>query len=379
MKQVFAVLLVVFAFALPAQAIGGTTKNATTLDTVASVHIRTQAVFADTGTVGIISSGTITATNQVTTGIISSVTSTGGTATITGTTTTGHLITTTGIVADSIGGARVSVDTLRAAKGLFTPGYGTKPTCNSTTARLLAYDTGDGKLYICNGTTWKPVAYDGDGDGLSDLIDANDALAFTAGTAVAANVLTGTTFYTGASMTETSGSMANNGAWTTNPASSNVTIPIGYHSGSGYVNGDADFVVANIKGGADLWGTIGTYPSAGNLLPGDDAAPNAVASQVLVGKEVWDSDGTNIAGSMANNGNWNTNPSTSNVTIPVGFHVGAGVVYGDADFVAANLKTGANLWGVVGTYPSVGNRLSGDDGTANAAAAQVLTSYETWD
>ena len=56
------------------------------------------------------------------------------------------------------------------------------------------------------------------------------------GTAVAANVLSGKTF-TNSSGVGISGTMKNNGAWTSNPgASGKVTIPAGYHNGSGYVD-----------------------------------------------------------------------------------------------------------------------------------------------
>ena len=56
------------------------------------------------------------------------------------------------------------------------------------------------------------------------------------GTAVAANVLSGKTF-TNSSGVGLSGSMVDRGAWTNTPTTSgNITIPAGYHNGSGYVN-----------------------------------------------------------------------------------------------------------------------------------------------
>lgn len=56
------------------------------------------------------------------------------------------------------------------------------------------------------------------------------------GTATASNVLAGKTF-TNSSSVGLSGSMVDRGAWTNTPTSSgNVTIPAGYHNGSGYVN-----------------------------------------------------------------------------------------------------------------------------------------------
>ena len=56
------------------------------------------------------------------------------------------------------------------------------------------------------------------------------------GTAAAADVLAGKTF-ANTSNDSVAGTMTNRGAWNSSPtASSKVTIPAGYHNGSGYVN-----------------------------------------------------------------------------------------------------------------------------------------------
>lgn len=47
-------------------------------------------------------------------------------------------------------------------------------------------------------------------------------------------------------------------------------------------------------------------------------------------------------------------PSASNQTIAKGYHNGTGVVYGDADLVAGNIKTNVNLFGVVGSLAPIG-------------------------
>jgi gas vesicle protein len=61
------------------------------------------------------------------------------------------------------------------------------------------------------------------------------------GTATEAQVLTGYTF-TNASSVGASGTMANKGAWTgSTTGSGNVTIPAGYHNGSGYVSGSGAY------------------------------------------------------------------------------------------------------------------------------------------
>lgn len=59
------------------------------------------------------------------------------------------------------------------------------------------------------------------------------------GTAAAAQVLSGYTFYNKSSQTKVTGTMANKGAWSAT-GTSNVTIPAGYHNGSGTAKlGDA--------------------------------------------------------------------------------------------------------------------------------------------
>ncbi len=80
----------------------------------------------------------------------------------------------------------------------------------------------------------------------------------SSGTAVAVDVLTGTTFSNSAS-TGISGAMVNNPAQVITPGTSAITIPQGYHSGSGSVAGDAHLLAANIKKDVTIFGVAGTY------------------------------------------------------------------------------------------------------------------------
>jgi hypothetical protein len=65
-----------------------------------------------------------------------------------------------------------------------------------------------------------------------------NATANITGDATATDVLTGKTFSSATAGTGISGTMTNNGAWTgtVTPDLTAVTIPAGYHNGSGYVN-----------------------------------------------------------------------------------------------------------------------------------------------
>lgn len=90
---------------------------------------------------------------------------------------------------------------------------------------------------------------------------------------------------------------------------------------------------------------------------------NATASDLLSGKTATVSTG-DITGTMSNNGTVNITPSTTNQTIAQGYHSGSGVVYGDADLISANIKSGANIFGVAGNSnvvdTSAGTAVAGD-------------------
>jgi hypothetical protein len=73
------------------------------------------------------------------------------------------------------------------------------------------------------------------------------------------HVLTGTTFWglhSSAWGTQT-GTMADNGAVTIAPTTTQQTIAAGYHDGSGYVVGDTDLVSGNIKSGVTIFEVTG--------------------------------------------------------------------------------------------------------------------------
>ena len=84
----------------------------------------------------------------------------------------------------------------------------------------------------------------------------------SSGTADAGDVLTGTTFSNSAS-TGISGAMVNNPAQVITPSTSVITLPQGYHSGSGSVAGDAYLLADNIKKDVNIFGVVGTYSSSG--------------------------------------------------------------------------------------------------------------------
>ena len=106
-----------------------------------------------------------------------------------------------------------------------------------------------------------------------------------------------------------------------------------------------------IDGQPDL--TCGNVASVGTAVAGD----------VLSGKTFSNSSSTNIAGTMPDRGGVNIIPGTSSQTIQQGYHDGTGSVAGDADLVAGNIRSGVEIFGVMGTSPAP---------SGNATAADVL-------
>lgn len=79
----------------------------------------------------------------------------------------------------------------------------------------------------------------------------------------------------------------------------------------------------------------------------------ATANDVLVGANFGSETGL-VAGAIPNHGSGGTvTPGTTNQTKPAGYYASPITVNGDPDLVAANIKSGVNLFGVDGTSKSV--------------------------
>ncbi|MDH6675715.1 hypothetical protein M2277_006436 [Paenibacillus sp. LBL] len=80
------------------------------------------------------------------------------------------------------------------------------------------------------------------------------------------------------------------------------------------------------------------------------ATGNAVVADVLAGKTFSNASGNNLTGTMANRGAGGTvTPGTTNQTKAAGYYSSAITILGDPDLIAANIRTGVNIFGVVGT------------------------------
>lgn len=171
----------------------------------------------------------------------------------------------------------------------------------------LFTNVSNGKSVVATAITGKGVPASGS-DTFQQLADKVSSIQLATGDAAAGDVLSGKTF-SNANTTGATGTMPNRGAVTITPSVSNQAIPAGYHNGSGVVSG-VSVPAANVLTGTTIAGTAGTMPNRG-----------AVA----------------------------ITPGTTNQTIAAGYHNGSGYVAGDPDLIAANIRKGTNIFGVVGS------------------------------
>jgi len=83
-------------------------------------------------------------------------------------------------------------------------------------------------------------------------------------------------------------------------------------------------------------------------LGGEKATGDAVADDVLDGKMFSNKDNIGINGSMVNNEAIIISPSVGSQTIPEGYHNGTGVVEGDNNLIATNVRIDRTIFGVRG-------------------------------
>ncbi|OES45219.1 hypothetical protein [Domibacillus iocasae] len=187
----------------------------------------------------------------------------------------------------------------------------------------------------------------------------NGALSLT-GNATAAQVLTGQTFYNTNAKSKLTGTMANRGAVTITPGTTNQTIAAGFHNGSGVVTGDADLIAPNILSGKNIFNVAGTLVpfkiQAGTvLLQANDAQKSLNTTTPSIAKQI------NVAAPgiyRISFGAWGDDNSANHQIYVNGVAAGTqrtpnsttAIVYTEDIDVPANAKIELRMWSVPGSY-----------------------------
>lgn len=165
------------------------------------------------------------------------------------------------------------------------------------------------------------------------------------------------------------GSMTNNGSWnrTLSGSTLSVTIPQGYHNGTGTVS----VAQGSATAPTSISGTTATVSTGTNTL----TLTKTVSVTPRVTTAGYISAGTAGNSSVSLTANVTTKaaatitPGTSAQTIAAGTYLtGTQTIAGDTDLVAANIKTGVNIFGITGNYTS----------DATASAAEINSGYTAY-
>ncbi len=110
------------------------------------------------------------------------------------------------------------------------------------------------------------------------------------------------------------------------------------------------------------------YNGVNFILQGEGGGGTAQSGDVLSGK-TFTNDAGDQTGTMVNRGEVAITPGTANQPISAGYHNGSGYVKGDADLAAANIKSGVDIFGVIGSLTE--RRVASGQGTVNALSGIV--------
>lgn len=138
---------------------------------------------------------------------------------------------------------------------------------------------------------------------------------------------------------------------------------------------DTSAVAADVASGKYFYGNDGVKTEGTSTKDSDTTDANALAAEILSGRTAYVNK-NKITGTMTNNGGVTGTISTKagQYTIPQGFHDGSGKVSisstEQAKIIAANIKAGVQILGVIGTY-------SGEGATAQAKTVTPTASQQT--
>lgn len=232
--------------------------------------------------------------------------------------------------------------------------HGTKtltPSVNTQTLASGYYDsvsiTGSANLIPSNIGAGNSIfnvsgSYSGYGSSITDA------------TVTANTLLSGMSLYN-ANGVKVIGTIPSHGVSTVIPTSTSQTLPEGYYT-SITVAGNANLTPAHIRSGVQIW----SVTSDGNTV--DTSSGSASASEISSGKVAF-VQGIAVTGNLGSS----TLSSTSTV-VNTGVYAATDLTNVDADLVSTNLKSGANVFGVLGSSTVV------DTSVATATAADIVSS-----
>ena len=158
-------------------------------------------------------------------------------------------------------------------------------------------------------------------------------------TATASDILEGKTG-ADSSGNAVNGSMTNNGAWsTTKTSNGDVTIPAGFHNGSGKVS-------VNVSTSA---GELDTPSISFNKTLGKFTATSKVKTSGYIST----SDTTTASYTISNiylGGEYTPTKASQTISLTEKYCTGDVVIKGDNNLVPSNIKSGISIFGVTGTY-----------------------------
>ncbi len=127
-------------------------------------------------------------------------------------------------------------------------------------------------------------------------------------------------------------------------ASLSVAIPTGFYDGTKSASvSDTNLLASNIKSGVSVFGVSGSVTSAYSDCTDD--ALNISQCSTDTNRYVTSTNGANITG-------WSNSGATTTISasMPTGFYSGKSVSFTNANLLAANIASGASIFGVAGTY-----------------------------
>ena len=142
-------------------------------------------------------------------------------------------------------------------------------------------------------------------------------------------------------------------------------IPTGFYSSRQCQLSDSDLIAGNIRSGENIFGVVGTLVAAASSCTDDTL--NASQCTTQASRYVTSTAGANIT-------SWSnaSHSTTISSTIPDGYYSSKSVSMADADLLAANIKSGVDIFGVTGTMTAPAAACT--DNASNASACTTAAS-----